>query len=201
MNPGLYALLFAMQPQKANHDGVSDAYPIEVQKRIDGLHRFKRWVTSEVLPSIRKHGAYMTPETLEKAMLNPDYLLKLTMQLKSEHDQRIALQAENSQLVVENAIMLPKAQYFDQLCERNTLTGMRETAKMLGITQKRFINFLLEKKYLYRDKHGHLMPYQNRCTEGLFELKESFNTGNKWSGTQTLITPKGREAFRLMMIG
>ena len=51
---GLYSLLFAMQPQKANHDGVSDAYPIEVQERIEKLHLFKRWVTSEVLPSIRK---------------------------------------------------------------------------------------------------------------------------------------------------
>ena len=56
---GLYALLFAMQPQKANNDGVSDAYPIEVQTRIQKLHDFKHWVTSEVLPSIRKNGAYI----------------------------------------------------------------------------------------------------------------------------------------------
>ena len=56
---GLYALLFAMQPQKANNNGVSDAYPIEVQARIQKLHDFKHWVTSEVLPSIRKNGAYI----------------------------------------------------------------------------------------------------------------------------------------------
>ena len=57
---GLYSLLFAMQPQKANHDGVPDAYPIDVQERVNKLRRFKRWVTSEVLPSIRKTGSYWT---------------------------------------------------------------------------------------------------------------------------------------------
>lgn len=56
---GLYSLLFVMQPQKANNDGMSDAYPIEVQARIEKLHKFKRWVTSEVLPSIRKTGGYV----------------------------------------------------------------------------------------------------------------------------------------------
>ena len=70
---GLYALLFAMQPQKENHDGVSDAYPIEVQERIEKLRRFKRWVTSEVLPAIRKTGSYTVPK-LEK---NPKYRTRM----------------------------------------------------------------------------------------------------------------------------
>ena len=70
---GLYALLFAMQPQKANHDGVSDAYPIEVRERIGKLRRFKRWVTSEVLPAIRKTGSYTVPK-LEK---NPKYRTRM----------------------------------------------------------------------------------------------------------------------------
>ncbi len=55
---GLYSLLFAMQPQKTNNNGIADAYPIEVQERIDKLKKFKRWVTSEVLPTIRKTGSY-----------------------------------------------------------------------------------------------------------------------------------------------
>ena len=70
---GLYALLFAMQPQKSNHDGVSDAYPIEVRERIEKLRRFKRWVTSEVLPAIRKTGSYTVPK-LEK---NPKYRTRM----------------------------------------------------------------------------------------------------------------------------
>lgn len=71
---GFYTLLFAMQPQKANNDGVPDAYPIEIQERIDRLRKFKRWVTAEVLPAIRKHGAYVAPQaqvpaTMEAAAL------------------------------------------------------------------------------------------------------------------------------------
>ena len=71
---GFYTLLFAMQPQKANNDGVPDAYPIEIQERIDRLRKFKRWVTAEVLPAIRKHGAYLAPQaqvpaTMEAAAL------------------------------------------------------------------------------------------------------------------------------------
>lgn len=161
---------------------------------------FRKWVTSEVLPSIRKHGAYMTNETLEAAITNPDYLLKVVTALKNETDKRKALEAENALLTVEKQIMEPKADYFDELVERNTLTNFRETAKQLCVPPKRFVSFLLEKKYIYRDKRGKLLPYENK-NSGLFELKETFNEKTCWSGTQTLITPKGRETFRLLMIG
>lgn len=197
---GLYALLFTMQPQKANKDGVSDAYPIEVQERLDRIHGFKRWVTSEVLPSIRKHGAYMTPETLENAILNPDTMIKLCTALKDEQNKRKALEIANSQLSVDNQIMQPKADYFDELVDRNLLTSFRETAKQLDIKEKEFISFLFEKKYIYRDKKGKLMPYADK-NNGLFDIKECFNEKTQWSGTQTLITPKGRETFRLLFIG
>ena len=76
---------------------------------------FRKWVTSEVLPSIRKHGAYMTPETLEQAILNPDMMIKLCTALKDEQDKNKALQAVNSSLTVDNQIMKPKADYFDEL--------------------------------------------------------------------------------------
>lgn len=89
---GLYSLLFQMQPQKAkgvsqsvqpqkaHHDGVSDAYPIEIQERIDKLHRFKRWVTAEVLPAIRKHGAYLTDKKAYEITHNADSLADLLIQ-------------------------------------------------------------------------------------------------------------------------
>ena len=104
-----------------------------------------------------------------------------------------------SELKVENQIMKPKADYFDELVERNLLTNFRDTAKQLGIKQRDFVNFLLEKKYLYRDKSGKLLPYADK-NNGLFELKECFNEATNWAGTQTLITPKGRETFRLLCI-
>lgn len=161
---------------------------------------FKRWVTHEVLPTIRKHGAYLTPGTLEAAILNPDTMIQLCQQLKSEQEKNKKLEAVNTTLTVENQIMAPKAEYFDELVDRNLLTGIRETSKQLHVPQKKFVGFLIERRYIYRDKKGKLMPYTRHVEEGLFELKETFNEKTKWSGTQVLITPKGRETFRLLFI-
>jgi phage antirepressor YoqD-like protein len=141
----------------------------------------------------------MTPETLEAAILNPDTMIKLCTALKDERDRRKTLEVANSALTVDNQIMKPKADYFDELVERNTLTNFRETAKQLGIPPKKFVDFLLEHKYVYRDKRGKLLPYQDK-NNGLFEVKECFNDKTKWSGTQTLVTPKGRETFRLLYL-
>lgn len=178
----------------------SGLYSLVLSSKLPGAKRFRRWVTTEVLPSIRKHGAYMTPETLQEAILNPDIMIRLCQQLKSEQDKNMALRADNSRLAAQNQIMQPKADYFDELVERNTLTNFRETAKQIGVGEKVFISFLLKKKYIYRDKRGRLMPYADKNI-GLFEIKESYNEKTHWSGTQTLITPKGRETFRLLSIG
>lgn len=160
---------------------------------------FRKWVTSEVLPSIRKHGAYMTPETLEAAILNPDTMIKLCTALKDEQDKRKALEVANSALTVENQVLLPKAQYFDELVDRSLNTGIRETAKELGVKEKRFVAFLLNCWYLYRDKSGKLRPYA-QYVDDLFVLKECYNEKTQWAGTQVLITPKGRETFRLLCL-
>lgn len=160
---------------------------------------FRKWVTSEVLPSIRKHGAYMTPETLEAAILNPDTMIKLCTALKDEQDKRKALEVANSALTVENQVLLPKAQYFDELVDRSLNTGIRETAKELGVKEKKFVAFLLDCRYLYRDKSGKLRPYA-QYVDDLFVLKECYNEKTQWAGTQVLITPKGRETFRLLCL-
>jgi len=176
----------------------SGLYSLVLSSKLPGAKKFKRWFTSEVLPAIRKNGAYMTPETLQAAILNPDYLLQVVTALKDETDRRKALEAANSRLTVDNQIMQPKAEYFDEIVERNLLTSFRETAKELGIPQKKFVAFLLDYRYIYRDKKGKLMPYAGKG-DGLFEVKECFNEKTQWSGTQTLVTPKGRETFRLLL--
>ena len=102
-------------------------------------------------------------------------------------------------LTAENTEMKPKADYFDELVERNTLTNFRETAKLLHIGQNKFIDWLLNKKFIYRDIKGKLLAYSNYISgsKPYFDVKEQKN-GN-WSGFQTLITPQGREAFRLLL--
>lgn len=134
---------------------------------------------------------------LEKAWNTPEAVMARALRLAEE--KLNSVMATNSKLSVEVQIMQPKADYFDELVDRNLLTNFRETAKQLGIKQNKFISFLLDKKYLYRDQRGRLMPYANK-NNGLFEIKETYNEKTDWSGTQTLVTPKGRETFRLLCI-
>lgn len=186
--------------QEMNFIPEGDIYRLAAQSELPGADGFESWIFDEVLPSIHKHGAYMTPETLEAAILNPDTMIRLCTALKDEQDKRKALEAANAALVVDNTIMTPKAAYFDELVDRNLLTNFRETAKQLEIPPNKFISFLTEQKYIYRDKRGKLLPYEEK-NNGLFEVKETFNEKTQWSGTQTLITPKERETFRLLCQG
>jgi len=137
----------------------------------------------------------------EKGKLARQYFIQLEKDWNSpEKVMARALRIANrtiDDLKTQNAVLQPKAEYFDCLVERNTLTSFRETAKELGIPPKKFVQFLVDGKYLYRDGKGKLMPYEEK-NDGLFKVKECRNEKNQWSGVQTLITPKGRETFRLL---
>lgn len=171
----------------------SGLYTLVLGSRKPEAKQFKRWITHEVIPSIRKTGGYIAGQSqMTDSELMAAALLLANRQIK-ERDARI------SALSVQNAIMAPKADYFDELVERNTLTNFRETAKELGVPPKKFVEFLLVRKYLYRDKKGKLLPYEDK-NNGLFEVKEAMNDKTKWSGTQTFVTPKGRETFRLLYV-
>lgn len=168
-----------------------DVYRLIIRSKLPSAEKFERWVFDEVLPSIRKNGGYIAgQETMSEAELMAKALMVAQRTLAER-------EAQLSQAKVTIAIMEPKADYFDELVERNTLTNFRETAKQLGVPPRAFVSFLLERKYIYRDKKGHLLPYEDK-NNGLFEVKESFNAKTNWSGTQTLVTPKGRETFRLL---
>lgn len=134
---------------------------------------------------------------VEEAWNSPEMIMKRALDYANENVKRLQIQV--STLQADNEIMKPKADYFDELVDRNTLTSFRETAKQLDVKEKVFINFLLEHKYIYRDKKGKIMPYAEK-NNGLFEIKETFNEKTNWSGTQTLVTPKGRETFRLLLL-
>lgn len=183
--------------QSINFITEGDVYRLITHSKLPAAEEFESWVFDEVLPSIRKHGAYLTQDTLEAALLNPDTMIRLCTALKDEQSKRKALEVANSALTVQTAIMQPKAEYFDELVDRNLLTNFRETAKQLDAPPKRFVQFLLDKKYIYRDKRGKLMPYEDK-NKGLFEVKEQYNEKTSWAGTQTLVTPKGRETFHLI---
>lgn len=98
---GLYALLFAMQPQRANKDGVSNAYPIEVQERIEKLRRFKRWVTHDVLPTLRKTGSYSMNPQENKPDTQDDAILQVLMK-NTEVLQAIVQQNQQIMIALTN---------------------------------------------------------------------------------------------------
>lgn len=172
--PGLYALVLGSRKPEAK--------------------AFKRWVTHEVIPSIRRTGGYlagansMTPaELMAKA---------LTVAQKTLADR----EARISALTVENQIMQPKADYFDALCDQNHLTSFRQTAQLLLVGEKTLISWLVLSGYLYRDKRGKLVPYASK-NKGLFEVKEIHDNKTGWCGTQTLVTTKGREMMHRELLG
>lgn len=173
----------------------SGLYSLVLSSKLPTAKKFKRWITKEVIPSIRKHGMYMTSPVAQQAINNPtEFLARAVLVANQELDK----------LKMENAVMKPKADYFDELVDRNTLTNFRDTAKMLHIGQKYFINWLLERKFVYRNVKGKLQPYSqfianDSNSKGYFEVKEQKAKDDSWSGIQTLITPRGREAFRLLL--
>mgnify|MGYP000630506001 FL=1 len=136
--------------------------------------------------------------SIEEAWNSPEMVMQRALSIANERVK--ALQLSVSQLTVDNQIMQPKAEYFDELVDRRLLTNFRDTAKELHIGQKEFIQFLLDHKYVYRDRKSKPKPYMPYVKDGLFELKEFTNTKTGFTDTQTLVTPKGKETFRLLGI-
>lgn len=142
---------------------------------------------------------------IEEQRNSPDAIMQRALLIANARVEKLRgenkqLQVANAALTVDKQIMQPKADYFDQLVDRNLLTNFRDTAKQLGIKPRTFTNWLLEHKYLFRDKHSKLMPYEAK-NNGLFEVKEFVNDKTGFASTQTMVTPKGRETFRLLCEG
>lgn len=165
----------------------SGLYSLVLSSKLPSAKEFKRWVTSEVLPSIRKHGAYMSPETIERVITDPDFIIRLANELKTAQQKVAELQ--------------PKADYFDTVASSNGLTSFRETAKAFGVRESDFIRFVERKKLCYRNSRGKLIPYAEYLNKKWFEVKE-VTYGPSDSPRTTLytkITPLGRtEIFNKM---
>lgn len=173
-----------------------DVYRLIANSKLPDAVKFEAWVFDEVLPTIRKTGSYSVRDSYQ--IEDPIERAKRWIEEQQEKKQ---LTAQVSALTVDKAIMQPKADYFDQLVDRNLLTNLRDTAKELHIKQTEFIAFLLDKKYMFRNQKGKLMPYAKHLDTGLFEIKEFTNKKTGFSSNQALITPKGRETFRLLLLG
>lgn len=182
---GLYSLLFQMQPQKAK--GVSQNDTL-INERIEKLHRFKHWVTSEVLPSIRKNGGYIAgQETMSDEELMAKALLVANNKI-AERDKII----EQKQARIEQ--MKPKEIFADAVATSHTSILVGDLAKLIcqngvQIGQKRLFVWLRDKGYLIKSGSSYNMPTQRYIEQGLFEIKES-NLVNPDGSVRITRTPK-----------
>jgi anti-repressor protein len=150
----------------------SDLYDLTLESKAKNARDFRKWVTSEIIPTIRKHGAYMTPETIEKALYNPDFIINLATELKSERSARI--EAEKTVQV-----MKPKALFADSVADSDSLILINDLAKImkqngLNIGGRRLFQWMRDNGYLIK-RHGtdYNMPTQKSMELGLFRIKET----------------------------
>lgn len=173
---GLYALVFGSKLPKAKE--------------------FKHWVTSEVLPSIRKHGAYATPATIENIINNPDFGIQLLKSLKEE-------QEKNKQLAADNEQMKPKALFADAVASADTSILIGDLAKLIrqngiAIGQKRLFAWMRDNGYLMKCGTSYNMPTQRSMELGIFEVKERTiqnPDGSARITRTTKVTGKGQQYF------
>ena len=163
-----------------------DVYRLIVHSKLPSAERFERWVFDEVLPSIRKHGAYMTKEKLWEVATSPEALMKLCSDLLAEREKNAALRADNARLK-------GKAAYYDLFIDLHHSTNLRTTAKELVVPERQFVRFLLEQRFVYRTPSGCVLPSAKSSNEGLFCVKDYYRNGH--SGSYTLVTPKGKLYF------
>lgn len=171
-------------------------YKLIGASRKPAAKRFNRWVTHEVLPSIRKHGAYMTPETIEKAIYNPDFIINLATKLKDE-------QAKTAALTADNETMKPKALFADAVATSHTSILIGDLAKLIrqngvDIGQNRLFGWLRDNGYLIGSGDRRNMPTQRAMDLGLFDIKErTFQNpdGSVRITKTTKVTGKGQQYF------
>lgn len=180
----------------------SGLYSLVLSSKLPSAKKFKHWVTSEVLPTIRRHGAYMTAEALEKAITEPDFLIRLATQLKEEKAKRLEaerkIEADRPKVTFANAVNVSKD---------GMLIGM--LAKLLhqngvDIGQKRLFQWMRDKGYLMKNGTDKNMPTQKARELGLFKVKERAidnPDGSVRLTRTTLVTGKGQEYFINKFLG
>lgn len=180
----------------------SGLYSLILGSKLPQAKEFKRWVTSEVLPAIHKHGAYMTPQTIEKVLLNPDTIINLATQLKEEQQKRKQLQEENE-------VMKPKALFADAVATSKSAILVGQLAKILKqngieIGQNRLFAWLRENGYLGKRGSNRNVPTQKSVAMGLFKTKETAVThadGHTTVQITTKVTGKGQQYFINKFLG
>ena len=165
----------------------SGLYSLILSSKLDGAKKFKKWVTSEVLPTIRKHGAYMTPEVIEKTLTNPDFIIGLATELKKAQTRNIFLESEVK-------ILQPKAKYHDEVLNSPNVVAITQIAKDYGMSAVKMNKLLNDLGIQYKLRNQWLLV-QKYSDKGYVKSKtqEYFDTnGNIHTAMTTYWTQRGR---------
>ena len=195
-------LLEVPHPQNADKtieiNAVSEAglYHLILCSKKPEAKAFKRWITHEVIPSIRKHGAYMTDALLSRMDEHPELISEYIGKLRAENAKANAAREALKKAEAENARLAPKASYYDSFVGVESVTCLRYTAKELGVPQKKFIGYLLEKGYVFRDRHrsDRVFVRAGKRNDPLFVTRD-FYLPNGTKSEYTLVTPAGKAHF------
>ncbi|MFR7638607.1 MAG: phage antirepressor KilAC domain-containing protein [Allobaculum sp.] len=172
----------------------SGLYSLILGSKLPDAKRFKRWVTSEVLPQIRKHGAYATDATIDRILGDPDFGIRLLQDLKAEREARKALEVQNAVQTQQIAELQPKASYYDVVLNCKDLLSVSKIAKDFGKSGRWLNDFLHEKGIQFKQGSVWLL-YQKYAAEGYTQTKTDPYTGSDGmihSKVRTCWTQKGR---------
>lgn len=182
-----YSTLISGKMQMINYITESDVYRLIAHSKLPKAVEFEKWIFEDILPSIRKHGGYLTPQKVEEALLNPDVLIELATQLKVEREK-------NQELEVQNELMKPKASYYDIVLQSDSLLPITVIAKDYGWSAVKLNNFLCFNKIQYKCD-GTYVLYQKYADKGYVGTKTNTYT-DKDNEVQTKVhtywTQKGR---------
>lgn len=168
----------------------SGLYSLILSSKLPKAKEFKRWVTAEILPAIRKHGAYFKEETAEEILNDPYKLLKIFQNFIAEREERKRLQEVVSVQAVQIAEMQPKASYYDKILQSNEAIPVSVIAKDYGFSGKR-MNQLLHQLKIQYPCGGTWLVYQDYAEQGYTQTK-TISIGDGYSKTHTNWTQKGR---------
>ena len=174
-----------------NEDGL---YDVILDSRKPEAKVFRKWVTSEVLPSIRKHGAYMSSDTIERAITDPDFLIKLATELKNEKQARAIAEQKVEKQTKQLELQAPKVELYEMAMKSDDLVDMQEIAKTLNFAKMGRNNIfkILREKGILDSKN---QPYQKYVDCGYFKIVESVKIigGKSRIFLQTFAFQKGVE--------
>ena len=178
--------------QKTNVVTEAGLYEVIFMSRKPEAKAFKRWVTSEVLPSIRKHGMYATPATIEDMIANPDIIIRLATTLKEERAARAKAEAEVEAQRPVAALGRAIETAEGDLTPSAFGKILSKTHKDMG--PNKFCRWLLDNNFAFRDGRGKIIPMQDAVNRGILILTERIDTGGKLR-PQLLVTPQGQTYF------